>query len=134
MPDMSDLAEMLFRNRLEDDDEDRPARDPAIEAEVLRDLAKSLLAPQPAFQVGDVVTWKEPGLRNARIDIGIVIEVIPGAEPVADPGHGHFREVYDICLLIRDEDGDVMTCGVDSRRLRLMTEDERRIVPLPTAA
>ena len=129
MPDMSDLAEMLFRGRPEDDDEDRPARDPAIEAEVFRDLAKSFLAPQPAFRVGDVVTWKEPALRNARFDVGIVVEVVHEAEPQTEEDGGHFREVYDLCLLIRPrDDGDAVTIGADSRRLRLMTEDELRIV------
>lgn len=135
MPDMSDLAEMLFRGRPEDDDEDRPARDPAIEAEVLRDLAKSFLAPQPAFRVGDVVTWKEPAFRNSRLDVGIVVEIVDDAQPQTEPGAGHFWEVYDVCLLIR-VDGDVVTVGVDSRRLRLMTEEELRIAPatLPSAA
>lgn len=119
----------------EPDEDERPILNPAIEADVLRDLAKAYLAPQTPFRVGNVVTWKEPAFRNARFDVGIVVEIVDDAQPQTEEDKGHFREVYDLCLLIR-AGGDAVTIGADSRRFRLMTEDELRIVPatLPSAA
>lgn len=119
------------------DEDERPIINPDIDAAVLRDLAAAYLAPQAPFRVGDVVTWREPAFRNARFDIGIVVEIVGDAQPQTETGDGHFREVYDLCLMIRIGDGgEAVTIGADSRRLRLMTEAELRIVPaaIPSAA
>ena len=124
------------------EDDDRPIRrDPAIEAEVLRDLARSFLAPQEPFKVGDVVTWKD-GLRNCHhplpdepaIVVGFQPEV---AEDVANAGAGYEGAMKDVIIMVRvrgDEGDSAGTYGLDSRRLRLMTEDELRIVSVKSAA
>lgn len=129
----------LFNNR--DDDQPAPKRDPAIEAEVLRDLAAAFLAPQETFAIGDIVTWK-PGLKNTAegIDYGepvVVLRVEPDrAEWLSDKqsGRGYYGHRPDLTVLFRDRDGAALTYGLDSRRVRRMTESEMRIIAVrPTA-
>lgn len=126
---IQDLAALFGRD---DSDDDRPARDPAIEAEVLRDLAKEYLAPATDFRVGDVVTWKG-GLKNARYpEQGhpmVVVALRPGRLVTDEPEqNGHAGGLDDVVCLLRSRDGIAMTHSFDARRLRLMTEDELRIV------
>ena len=130
------LATMLGLDGL-DDEEDAPkaARDPAIEAEVLRDLARAFLEPPQDFMVGDVVTWKS-GLKNATVmgygQPAVIVRLVPDIAPwlsEEQSSRGYYGHCPDVVVLFRDDDGDPMTAGVDSRRVRRMTDDELRIVP-----
>ena len=90
----------------------------------LKQLAASLTEPQPAFKVGDLITWKD-GLRNKKEPqqghVAVVTEVLK--EPVLDPGkeagNPYFREPLSIKAAFLDSDGDFMEVHLDARRLRL---------------
>lgn len=125
---MRDLAALFG------DSDEWPTRDPAIEAEVLRDLAKAYLAPAAAFRIGDVVTWKD-GLKNTKAprygQPMVVVEIVTSGVACGSVEHsfdGYYGHTPDTAVMFRDLGGDANTFGVDSRRIRLMTEDELRIV------
>lgn len=89
--------------------------------ELLLSMAAALTEAQPAFKVGDVVTWKD-GLRNKRLDGELIVtEVLetPIHDPVEQAGSPYFREPLSIKVAYLDSDGDLIEAHVDSRRFCL---------------
>lgn len=84
--------------------------------------ARVLLEKRQSFRSGDVIAWK-PGLRNRNSPAydrpAVVMEVLKKPIVVDAPANSpHFRENFDLKILVLDSDKDCAEFYVDGRRFQ----------------
>lgn len=98
----------------------------SIASDVLRNAYNLIIQPRD-FEVGDLVTWKDPCLKNASMpkdcnSFGIVVrfeDPIRGSDVI---GSNQYSDFKDMVIGMIDEDGDYSEFTAASRRMKKFVE------------
>lgn len=99
----------------------------SIKSKMLREAFDLINQPRD-FEVGDLITWKDPTMKNASLpkdcnSFGIVVRF---EEPVRgnsdDVGSNQYCDLKDMVFGIIDEDGEYSEFMTASRRMKKFVE------------
>jgi len=98
----------------------------SIKSDSLRAAVELMNTPRD-FEIGDLVTWKDPMLINARNpkdckDFGICVRFQEPVRGSDEPGSNHFNDWKDTVIGFIDEDGDYMEYCANSLRFKKFSE------------
>lgn len=98
----------------------------SIASEILRN-AYNLISKPRDFEVGDLVTWKDPCLKNATLpkdcnSFGIVVRFEDPTRGSDAIGSNQYSDFKDMVIGMIDEDGDYSEFTSASRRIKKFIE------------
>lgn len=98
----------------------------SIKSDSLRAAVELMNTPRD-FEVGDLVTWKDPMMINARNpkdcnDFGIVVRFQEPVRGSNEQGSNHFNDCKDTVVGFVDEDGDYTEYSMNSQRIKKYVE------------
>ncbi len=98
----------------------------SIKSDQLRACFELMNAPRD-FEVGDLVTWKDPALINARHpatcnDFAIFVRFQEPLRGSREPGSNQFSDWKDTVIGLIDADGEYNEYAVNSQRFKKFVE------------
>ena len=98
----------------------------SIASDALRNAYNLIIQPRD-FDVGDLVTWKDPCMKNASLpkdcnSFGIVVRFEEPTRASDSVGSNQYSDFKDMVIGIIDEDGDYSEFTAASRRMKKFSE------------
>ena len=101
----------------------------SIASEVLRNAYDLINKPRD-FEVGDLVTWKDPCMKNASLpkdcnSFAIVVRFegpTRGSDSVGSNQYSEYSDFKDMVIGVIDQDGDYSEFTAASRRMKKFVE------------
>lgn len=98
----------------------------SLKSKMLREAFDLINQPRD-FEVGDLITWKDPTMKNSSLpkncnDFGICVRFEEPVRGKSEPGSNQYCDMKDMVFGILDDDGNYSEFTAASRRMKKFVE------------